>query len=143
MIHQEMSELDKVNWLDEQIRKGGSVFCPWCNSLNRIGDEGNPCCRAFSFAVQERADGLVRNFANQYTAVECGMSSSITCPYCKEVNRAPAPEHPADWKRVGVSPFCCALFEQALAGHLEVKRLKSLVHRADQIAEALDMAAKN
>jgi hypothetical protein len=143
MIHQEMSEAEKHQFLDDQIRKGGSVFCAWCHGINRPGEESNPCCRPFALAVQERADNMVRSFANQYTAVEVGMSSSITCPMCLEVNRAPAPEHPADWKRPGTSPFCCSYFEHALAAHLEVKRVNSLVHRADQIAEALDKAANN
>lgn len=143
MTHDVMTESDKYQFLDDQIRKGGSVFCPWCSSINRIGDESNPCCRQFAFAVQERADNLVLSFANQYTAVEIGMSSSITCPWCKQVNRAPAPEDPCDWKRPMVNPFCCDVFCHVLAAHLEVKRVKSLVHRADQIAEALDKAANN
>lgn len=119
------------------------MFCPWCHGMNNPGEEDNPCCAPFAFAIRDRAEALVRDFANQYTAVEVGASSSITCPYCKQVNRAPGPRHPTDWKRPGVSPFCCALFEMALAAHLEVKRVNSLVHQADQIAESYDKAAKN
>lgn len=143
MTHEALSETQKHEFVDEQIRKGGAAFCPWCNSINRPGDEANPCCTPFRFAIKDRADGLMENFANQYTAVEVGVSSSITCPYCREVNRAPGPKHPADWKRPGVSPFCCTLFEMALSAHLEVKRVQGLVHQADQIAEAFDKAAKN
>lgn len=143
MTHEALNEAQKHDWLDDQIRKGGPVFCPWCSGMNRPGDESNPCCRPFAFAVQERADNQVAKFANQYTAVEVGMSSSITCPWCLCVNRAPGPEDPCDWKRPMVSPFCCSTFEHALAAHLEVKRVKSLVHRADQIAEAMDKAANN
>lgn len=133
-----MTEQDRANFLDDQIRKGGSVFCPWCSGMNRVGEESNPCCRQFSFAVQERADGLMRNFANQYTAVEVGMASAIICPFCHEVNRAPGPTDPCDWKRPMVSPFCCPLFEMALAAHLEVKRVNGLVRMADKIAENMD-----
>ena len=138
MTHEALTEAQKHELLDDQIRSGGAVFCSWCGGMNRPGEESNPCCQPFAFAVQERAAGLMSNFANQYTAVEVGMSSSITCPWCHEVNRAPAPEHPADWKRPGASPFCCSIFEHALAAHLEVKRVKGLVRMADKIAENLD-----
>ena len=143
MTHSEMSEQDKALWIDEQIRKGGSVFCPWCSAINLIGNEDDPCCTPFSFAIKDRGHRLVQEFANQYTAVEVGIASAITCPYCREVNRAPAPQDPTEWKRPMVNPFCCDLFCMALAAHLEVKRVQSLVHRADQIAEQYDKAAKN
>ncbi len=143
MIHQEMTEAEKHQFLDEKIRQGGGVFCPWCKSINQPGNEDSPCCTPFRLAIKDRADGLVRNFASQYTAVEIGLSSSITCPWCRLVNRAPGPEHPADWKRPGVSPFCCSMFEYALAAHLEVKRVQGLVRQADQIAEGLHKAAVN
>lgn len=143
MTHDSLTEAQKAEWIDDQIRKGGDVFCPWCNSINRIGNEENPCCRPFALAIQDRADAMVISFANQYTAVEAGASSSITCPFCRLVNRAPAPKDPADWKRPGISPFCCSWFEHALAAHLEVKRVQGLVHQADKIAEAYDKAANN
>lgn len=143
MTHSEMTDQDRAVWIDEQIRKGGSVFCPWCSSINRIEDEGNPCCTPFRLAVKYRADAMVASFANQYTAVEVGASSSITCPYCRMVNRAPGPTNPAEWKRPFQNPFCCDWFCMALAAHLEVKRVQGLVHQADKIAEGLYKAAKN
>lgn len=143
MTHETLSESQKHEWIDDQIRKGGAVFCPWCSSMNRPGDEAIPCCTPFRFAVKDRADAMVRSFASQYTAVEVGLASSITCPYCKEVNRAPAPQHPAEWKRPGINPFCCDTFCMVLLAHLEVKRVQGLVHQADQLAEAMDKAAKN
>lgn len=138
-----MSENDKAQWIDSQIRKGGAVFCPWCSGMNAPGQEENPCCAPFAYAIQDRSDAMVRDFASQYTAVEAGASSSITCPMCRMVNRAPAPRDPLEWKRPGASPFCCEYFEHALAAHLEVKRVNNLVRRADQIAEGLYRAAKN
>lgn len=143
MTHAQMTELEKAKWIDDQIRKGGSVFCPWCSGMNAPGQENNPCCRPFALAIKDRADAMVASFANQYTAVEAGVSSSITCPMCSAVNRAPAPRDRTQWIRPNVSPFCCTYFEHALAAHLEVKRVKNLVHRADQIAEGLYKAAKN
>lgn len=143
MTHEAMTEADKHQWIDEQIRKGGAVFCPWCSGMNAVGQEENPCCTPFRFAIKDRADRLMLNFANQYTAVEGGVSSAITCPFCKEVNRAPGPTDPSEWKRPHQNPFCCDLFCHALAAHLEVKRVQGLVHQADQIAESYDKAAKN
>lgn len=143
MTHDVMTEADKKVWLDGQIRKCGLVFCPWCSGINNPGDEATPCCRAFSLAIQDRADEMVRSFANQYTAIECGLSSSITCPYCRSVNRAPGPVHPADWKRPMINPFCCDQFCHALAARLEVKRVNGLVRMADKIAERLDKAGAN
>src|SRR6185312_14203586 len=115
MTHQELSPAQAAEWIDEQIRKGGSVFCPFCHGLNQPGQEDNPCCRAFALAIQDRADAMTKSFASQYTAVEVGLASSITCPWCKTVNRTPGPVHRADWIRPNVSPFCCHLFELALA----------------------------
>lgn len=143
MTYESLSEAQKAEWVDEQIRKGGAVFCPWCGALNALGSEDNPCCTPFRFAIKDRADAMVHDFANQYTAVEVGIASSITCPFCRMVNRAPAPRDPSEWKRPHQNPFCCDWFCMALAAHLEVKRVQSLVHRADQIAEAFDKAAKN
>lgn len=142
-MHEELTQSQKCEWIDDQIRDGGSVFCPWCSALNRAGEEDTPCCTAFSLAIRDRADRQIKDFANQYTAVEVGVSSSIRCPYCGMVNRAPAPVDPSEWKRPFSNPFCCDLFCHALVAHLEVKRVQSLVHMADKIAEGMDKAGNN
>jgi DNA-directed RNA polymerase subunit RPC12/RpoP len=85
------------------------IFCPWCFKANKPGLA--PCCPQFAEACTQIGKDQLAGVHRQLREVREGRRTAIDCPYCgTRVMRA---EHPADWPRPMVSPFCCDLMHDA------------------------------
>lgn len=144
MTHAEMSEDEKVIEIDRQIRAGVPVWCPWCRAMNMTGKM--ECCVAFKSCLEDRANAQLQSVVDQQRLIEIGDSDAIVCPYCAQINMAPArgeKRHPSEWKRPMVSPFCCSLLQSAVVAVIERKRTEEYLRQAGKIGEAVDKAARN
>ena len=160
MIREITTEEDRLQEFEDKIgviqrdeikhgKTGLTMFCPWCRKINN-GD-GEPCCFAFSEALENRANRQLQEFFGQYHRVETGQSESITCPYCGDANWIPSinptttrrERDPLDWKRPNVSPFCCDLFQQAALAVAKTKGLQEKIDQCKRIQDGIERAERN
>lgn len=141
-IHDEPTEADKQSDLERQYKaceKGDTdtVFCPWCFKGNR--PETPACCGFFAQGVTAYGQRQFQSVINQLKEVRFGARKGINCPYCHK--RCVYKEHPTDWIRPMVSPFCCDMLSDVATAIVERKTLERLTADKKRIEDATSRQA--
>ena len=133
MPHDQPTERDRYIDLRDQYlraRAGRSIFCPWCLKANKPGEAA--CCPLFSEGVERIGKEQFQSVQMQFRKIRAAGRKHINCPYCgTTINKPDAENHPADWVRPMVSPFCCDMMHNAVTAIIERETLDKLkAHKA-------------
>lgn len=117
-----MTQSDRIDELDRQLtlieRRGPViVVCPWCGAItNEFRAENPDCCLDFRQARDSRGIEKLETLKRNHRRMLNGEITCLSCPYCHKHNYrvSKSEQHPAEWKRPNVSPFCCDLFALAV-----------------------------
>jgi hypothetical protein len=143
-LHDEPTEQDKVEDLERQYANlrtdpETKIFCPWCRKINAPGKPS--CCPFFVEAVAKIGQRQLASVEKQLREVRLGSRTSIQCPYCGAYNRYA--EHPADWMRPNVDPFCCDLMHDAALAISQRQVTQALVEQKKKIEDGIGKAERN
>jgi hypothetical protein len=139
-MHYTPTEKDKLEDLWRQLKEHdgtGSIVCPWCFTANKPGVA--ICCPDFKAGWEARGQHNLALVTKQIRELQLGKRRSFHCPYCDARLKKPSPEqHPADWPRPMVSPFCCDLLAEAVRAVAEGISFEVLMDRKKRIEDGLD-----
>lgn len=141
------TDADRIAELDRgmsQIELGLSdtITCPWCWRMS--GKNEPDCCATFEFSRIERAKKQMADIVKQHQLVMKGLAGWISCPWCKRQNFPFSPDqHPSEWKRPTLSPFCCDPFQAAMQAIVQRMISDELIARKKRIEDGIDRAANN
>ena len=147
MTHDTPTTTDTDAELDRQmiaIARGQSsiLVCPFCGIFNT--DTETSCCAQLQEAKNRRGVRNIKSIERQRNGVVNGLRSAIDCPYCGGVNQ-PRVEaaHPSEWVRPMQSPFCCDLFQAAIAAVMYAVIEQRRVEHYERIRDGIAKAGKN
>jgi uncharacterized Zn-finger protein len=141
LIREELTDEERQEDLERQydnLRADPAtvIFCPWCHKTNKLGSE--PCCGLFTEGVEKIGQRQFQSIVNQWREMKLGSRRTIKCPYCGQYNRkAEENQHPADWIRPMVSPFCCQLFQDAAIAIAEREALHVQIDQKKRIEDGV------
>lgn len=96
--------------LDRQmkaLRRGETetVVCPFCGIFSN--SESGDCCMEMEDARDRLGASHLKSLEGQFSGARHGLRDSVQCPYCDGINRPENLASESEWKRPGVSPYCC------------------------------------
>lgn len=146
-MSQVMTDADRIVELDRQLNNieagtADTVLCPWCGVMSP--STGPDCCDTFTFSRDERGKRQLNEVIRQHKLVLGGLATCISCPWCKGVNYPFDPnQHPSEWKREMISPFCCETFQGAMMAIVQRMVSDELIARKKRIEDGIVQAGKN
>lgn len=164
----EMNQAERAEELDRQLKliahgESSIIACPWCGTISdsrTTSPADGDCCPEFTAARDERGVKQLQSIERQRAEMMSGARrnqrgmrkskggivkrDSIQCPYCDEINRPEtAMGDPSGWKREGVSPYCCDLFQIAVVAIAQRAHVVSQTEKVHRIEEAIAKAERN